>query len=216
MATPDVDGTETGAPMDMSADTEPTEGGDPLKEIQKLTGKITQKMRDMGETFQPKDIKYVLNSIISAANMTTLPEADKNDIINKINGEEGGSVNEINIGEIQEPKRGFSYEFASRFTGTVLNTVEHPKYGKHKLTPEQIKYSDGQYKNALYQAIQLAIESGEIEEPNQTMGEVNMEGEHTARFRASGGQTVGENQINEQILSILEKARQNVRNNLNK
>lgn len=213
MGVPDADGTETEVPMDDTpVDTETDEGGDSLKEIQKLTGKLTQQMREMGENFQPKDIKYVLNSIISAANMATLPETDKNDIINKINGEEENPVNEVITDEIQEPKKGFSYKFASWFTGTVLNTIEHPKYGKHKLTPEQIKYSDGEYKNALYKAIQLAIESGDIEDPNQTMGE----GEHTARFRASGGQTVGENQINEQILSILEKAKQNVKNNLNK
>jgi hypothetical protein len=66
--------------------------GDPLKEIQKLTGKLTQKMRDFAEKFDPKDIKYTLNSVISAADMNKLENTDKNDIINKI--QSGGSEQE--------------------------------------------------------------------------------------------------------------------------
>lgn len=58
--------------------------------------------------------------------------------------------------------KAFSNEFASWFTGTVLNDVEHPEYGKHKVTPQQIKHSPGEYKNALYQAMKRAIDDGDI------------------------------------------------------
>jgi hypothetical protein len=51
---------------------------------------------------------------------------------------------------------------ASWFTGTSLNNVKHPTYGKHKLTPHQIKLSSGDYKNKLYKIIRYYIENGEI------------------------------------------------------
>ena len=59
-------------------------------------------------------------------------------------------------------KTKYSLKFASWFTGTCLCTVEHPKYGKHQLTTHQIKYSDGDYKNKLYQAIENAKKQGQI------------------------------------------------------
>jgi len=188
---------------------------DPLKMIQKMTGKITQKMREMGEKLEPKDIKYILNSIISAADMTQVPESDKNDIINKITGEEE-AVNELEYVKTEEPKKGFSYEFASWFTGTVLNNVIHPKYGKHQLTADQIKYSDGDYKNQLYQTIQNAINSGSIKDPNQPINEIGIDSEvdSTARFRASGGSTLPESVERNRILSILEQAKLNVQKNI--
>jgi hypothetical protein len=54
------------------------------------------------------------------------------------------------------------------------------------------------------------------EEPMAENGEYMVPDRSIARFSASGGHTIGENTINEHILSILEKARQNVKNNLNK
>lgn len=103
-----------------------------------------------------KDIKYTLNSIISATDINKLSDEDKGDIINKIEDKD---------------------------------------------------------------------EEGSEEAPIEPMGEnddmmMGNEQDNTiARFSASGGQTVGEvdsNTINEHILSILEKAKQNVKNNLNK
>jgi hypothetical protein len=65
-----------------------------LKVIQKLTGKLAQKLRafqDTQEDEEPmtsKDIKYVVNSILSALNLESLDEEDKEDILNKIEGVE--------------------------------------------------------------------------------------------------------------------------------
>lgn len=44
-------------------------------------------------------------------------------------------------------------DFVSWYTGTVYCRVEHPKYGKHKVTTQQIKYSSGEYKSKLYRDI---------------------------------------------------------------
>tara|TARA_Y100000034_G_C6882433_1_gene404556 strand:- start:304 stop:1707 length:1404 start_codon:yes stop_codon:yes gene_type:complete len=59
------------------------------KAIQKLTGKLGQKLRDVPETEVDGDlIKYVLNSIISAVDLTKLSEEDTDDIIAKIEDDE--------------------------------------------------------------------------------------------------------------------------------
>jgi len=69
-----------------------------FKTIQKITGKLAQKLRafssDEENEMSSKDIKYVINSILSAIDLDKLDEDDKGVIINKLEGEEdeeGGS-----------------------------------------------------------------------------------------------------------------------------
>lgn len=56
------------------------------------------------------------------------------------------------------PKR-ISNKFASWFTGTCLNGVRHPRYGSNQVTHQQIKYSPGEYKTALYKEIKEALKN---------------------------------------------------------
>ena len=83
---------------DMSDDqTTPSIGGDDgvvsFKTIQKLTGKLGQKLRALNSKedtkMSSKDIKYVINSIISALDLENLSDEDKEDIMNKFEGVEG-------------------------------------------------------------------------------------------------------------------------------
>ena len=74
--------------MDMEMDVEePVDGEDEeegsFKMIQKLTGKLGQKLRsyDKTQSLSSEDIKYVLNSIISAVELDKLSEEDKEDIL---------------------------------------------------------------------------------------------------------------------------------------
>jgi hypothetical protein len=67
------------------------EGGDesdPLKSIQKLTGKLGQKLRDAQEDMESDDIKYVINSVVSALNLDNLDSEDKEEILNQFEDEE--------------------------------------------------------------------------------------------------------------------------------
>ena len=61
-----------------------------FKLIQKLTGKLGQKLRtlDSQEGLSSEDIKYVLNSIISAVNLENLSEEDLEDILSNFEDEE--------------------------------------------------------------------------------------------------------------------------------
>ena len=89
MPTDDMGGEEM--PMDdMEGDEMPTddmEGEDQVtfKTIQKLTGKLTQKIRvlDNSEGMTSEDIKYVINMVLSSINLGELSEEDKEDIISK-------------------------------------------------------------------------------------------------------------------------------------
>ena len=77
---------------DFSMDVEETSDDEEnfTKSIQKLTGKLGQKLRDIPETELDGDlIKYVLNSVISAVDLAQLSEEDVEDIISKIEGDEG-------------------------------------------------------------------------------------------------------------------------------
>jgi hypothetical protein len=102
-----------------------------FKTIQKLTGKLTQKMRtfDNAEGMTSEDIKYVINMVLSAVDLTELSEEDLEDIMSKLEGaeEEGadmGMEDEIDVEEpamgddmegeveIEEPTESYSFENA--------------------------------------------------------------------------------------------------------
>ena len=70
-----IDSDEEGGPMS-------------LKMIQKLTGKLSQKIRslDKDKGMDSQDIKYVINSIISAIDLKNLDDDDREEIVDKIEG----------------------------------------------------------------------------------------------------------------------------------
>jgi hypothetical protein len=67
-----------------------------FKIIQKLTGKLAQKIRTYSaeEEMSSNDTKYIINSILSALDLTTLEEDDVEDIISRLEGEEENIDNE--------------------------------------------------------------------------------------------------------------------------
>lgn len=81
----------------MDDHTTPSIGGEEgvvsFKTIQKLTGKLGQKLRTLNSKedtkMSSKDIKYVINSILSALDLENLSDEDKEDIMNKFEGIEG-------------------------------------------------------------------------------------------------------------------------------
>jgi hypothetical protein len=88
--------TDVGIPTPESPATTPPINGevdenDPVKLIQSLTGKLGQSLRDNmqnEEVVNNQMIKYVLNSVISAVDLTKLTPEDKEALNNKILGNE--------------------------------------------------------------------------------------------------------------------------------
>jgi len=76
--------------LDLDAETPAEEEEISIKEIQKLTGKLGQKLRtiDQQDGLTSEDIKYVLNSIISAVDLDKLSEEDKEDILENFEEDE--------------------------------------------------------------------------------------------------------------------------------
>ena len=77
----DLDLDDTEEEVEVEVEDEDEESS--FKVIQKLTGKIGQKLRtyDKNQGLSSEDIKYVLNSIISAVELDKLSEEDKEDIL---------------------------------------------------------------------------------------------------------------------------------------
>jgi len=131
--------------------------GTSLKSIQRLTGKLSQRLRSIekDKSLESDDIKYVLNSIISALNLDNLEEDDRDDILSKFDEEDdygtegpgeldmpseddfdmGGS----DMGTPPEPMEGMN-----RFNESVENTLS--KYFKldsiEKTTLEEKRKKD--------------------------------------------------------------------------
>jgi len=83
-----TEGDEMDVDVDADIDVESPEGDEEkvtFKTIQKLTGKLTQKIRtlDNEEGMTSEDIKYVINMVISALDLKSLSEEDKEDIVDK-------------------------------------------------------------------------------------------------------------------------------------
>jgi hypothetical protein len=79
--------------VDIDVDVDTEEGGEDqvtFKSIQKLTGKLTQKIRtlDSQEGMTSEDIKYVINMVLSSLDLKSLSEEDMEDIMSKFEEDE--------------------------------------------------------------------------------------------------------------------------------
>jgi hypothetical protein len=118
---------------------EPSEGGEggpvTFKSIQKLTGKLAQKIRDYSgeEELSSKDVKYVINSILSSLDLNSLDEDDKEEILTRFEGDEESDYGMEDMGSEDEESDEFDSE-------EEVSTEEEP-------TPEEMgeSYLDGMF-----------------------------------------------------------------------
>ena len=111
---PSEEGDEMGPEEEMGAEEGPespeeSEGGEvSFKTIQKLTGKLTQKMRefDNDKGLTSENIKYVINMVLSAADLKNLSEEDKEDIMSKFDEEDMGEEGDMEDMGMEEPSMG--------------------------------------------------------------------------------------------------------------
>lgn len=75
-----------------------------FKTIEKLTGKLSQKLRSYGDDNEmtSKDIKYVVNSILSAVDLSILDEEDLDDIMSKFDMEPEGEFDSDEFGGYED------------------------------------------------------------------------------------------------------------------
>jgi cell division protein ZapA (FtsZ GTPase activity inhibitor) len=128
----DLDTPEGDMDVDMSTEEEPMGGEEEeeevtFKTIQKLTGKLGQKIRMMNDSvgMTSEDVKYVINSLLSALDLNKLDEEDQEDIMAKFEeGSESGYDSDMDMGsmgddedmdmdmdmDMEEPVEGEMYE----------------------------------------------------------------------------------------------------------
>jgi len=89
-------------PMDDEGD-EDEEEAVTMKSVQKATGKLAQKIRaflaDEENEMTSEDTKYVINSVLSALDLSSLDDEDLDEIMAKFEGEEGEEMTEPEMGD---------------------------------------------------------------------------------------------------------------------
>ena len=101
----DLDTPEGDMDVDMSAEEEPMDDQEEVtfKTIQKLTGKLGQKIRMMNDSvgMTSEDVKYVINSLLSALDLSKLDEEDQEDIMAKFEeDQESGYDSDMDMGSM--------------------------------------------------------------------------------------------------------------------
>lgn len=66
----------------------PEDPNDYMKVIQKMTGKLTQKLETYKDKLESKDIKYVINMVLGSVNLDALDDADETEIMDNFGTEE--------------------------------------------------------------------------------------------------------------------------------
>jgi hypothetical protein len=142
-ASPEGEETDMDLPDMEDMGGEPSEGGEgepiTFKSIQKLTGKLAQKIRDYSgneEELSSKDVKYVINSILSSLDLNSLDEEDKEEILTRFDGEEESDYGMEDMGSEDEESDEFDIDSEEEFS-----TEEEPK-------PEEMgeaDYLDGMF-----------------------------------------------------------------------
>ena len=102
----ELDTPEGDMDIDMSSEEEPMAGEEEditFKTIQKLTGKLGQKIRMMNDSvgMTSEDVKYVINSLLSALDLSKLDEEDQEDIMAKFEeDQESGYDSDMDMGSM--------------------------------------------------------------------------------------------------------------------
>ena len=152
---PDGDmGGEESAPSEDDFDLGGEEGeqrAPSFKSIQRLTGKLSQRLRSIekDKSLESDDIKYVLNSIISALNLDNLDEDDRDDILSKFDEEEVdyGAEGEGELDMSSEDNFDMGGDEMSDMGETPQPTDTEPKetysmYGESRVEKVLSKYFD--------------------------------------------------------------------------
>jgi hypothetical protein len=138
---------EMGSDDEMQSDEEGEPAGPSgLKTIQKLTGRLSQKIRsfDKDKGLDSQDIKYVLNSIISALNLDNLDEDDRDDIIS--NFDESDEYGEEGPGELDFSDEEFE-SINSKFQALKERMKNNAKYFGLLKSRDKLRTQDLIWKN---------------------------------------------------------------------
>jgi hypothetical protein len=152
-----------------------------FKHIQKLTGKLGQKLRALNknEEMDSQDIKYVLNSIISALDISNLDEDDKEDILNKLDPEEEefGMEDEMDFEEEDVDMGSDDFDFESETDIETPETEESYDMMDSMFYESKIDKVISQYFNISEDEKTILEEKEKKNFINQKLKKINVENE---------------------------------------
>jgi hypothetical protein len=148
--------------IDVDVDVEPKEKKvSDLKRIQILVGKLSQKIRSYEESkeLSAKDVKYIINSILSAIDVDVLSEKDIEQIIAKLDGSEDEDEEDVDVDvdvedemepedEMEEPEgemeEGFSNlgDAFNNYMGSAYANTAMRKMEGQEIDEEEDNYGD--------------------------------------------------------------------------
>jgi hypothetical protein len=166
--------------VDATVDVETPDMGDAeqvtFKTIQKLTGKLTQKIRtlDADQGMTSEDIKYVINMVLSSLELKTLTEEDREDILSKfddevedLGGDDMDGLDMTDDSEVEDiqadmdvPVEGYEMEEGGYGNGAIFDSI----FGESTVDKVISKYFEITKKEIL--------ESKEKRSPKKQMQEV--------------------------------------------
>lgn len=157
---------------DLDGDNEQLDGGDDVKKIQKLTGKLGQSVRELDEP-DPDLTKYVMNSIMSALDLQDLEDKDQKQIMKKLKKKMSGegefdkndddltnSDNNSDFGDDESVEQDIDFE-----SDGDKNSTKMPQ--QKKSPEEQINENKGRIINT-YKTISKYFEISPEERKQQT------------------------------------------------
>jgi hypothetical protein len=148
----DVEDVDIDVDVDAEESGEENEGQVTFKTIQKLTGKLTQKIRTLEsqEGMTSEDIKYVINMVLSSFDLNSLSEEDTEDILSKFEEDTedlGGDdmdgedmTDDTEVEDIQAdmdvPVEGYEMEEEDYGNGAIFDSI----FGESKVDKVISKY----------------------------------------------------------------------------
>ena len=190
----DMEGGEEEDEEDLDMDIE--EEDDPKKYIQKLTGRLGQKLRELSEV-EPKLEKYVINSIISALHIDKMDKKDRIDIMKKFKkkkGMESVMTESYDMDEyygMMSLDGPFNFEkYKSRVSdenGMSHKSMKHKpmRFKKYELGMDEMMDSDEQWQVPLATAIGSAVGSY-LSNKDENMDEELYGGQHKLDLNKNG------------------------------
>jgi hypothetical protein len=186
-----------------------------LKSIQRLTGKLSQRLRSIEKEngLESDDIKYVLNSIISALNLDNLEEDDRDDILSKFDeedeyGTEGpgdldmGSEDDFDMGgepEMPEPMGSMTSEPKETFDQFNESVVENVLSKYFKIDPsEKVMLEQKKKKEFIKKQLQTAEIKREIRKLCETVEQM----ESAYKLLNENGKFIGKTNKENLIFSL--------------
>jgi len=115
-------------PEDSLGGEEGAEGApeDPVKIIQTKTGRLTQKLNQYKDELESDDLKYVLGMVLAAVDLDKMEETDKDEILAKLEGDEGSEEGSPEMGASVPEAGGEVGGMGSGETGGIdpINSLE--------------------------------------------------------------------------------------------